>query len=282
MVRCFLFAVVLLLLTPSEGQTGIPSDTTGVDTTIVGDTAMAAQPLEQVSQQNGDLREGAPIDPLLVNPIEDWLLWLYLGQFLAIGVVKFLFPPLLQQLGRNIINFNIAFQSYRYRESEPTAIDLVLRINALLTFALMISFSLQHWFGLQPDWELLGTVAVFFIAFYFFRKLVNVLFGSIFSFGEVLNFTNFYSDYLIKGIGIAGFPFLWVFSFGSGFIQEITFYIFILLLGTFVIVRFLRGLKAGAPLFLGNGFHFILYICTLEIIPLLLICKVFAIHYKLV
>lgn len=275
-------SVLFLLLAMAWQLYGLPKTQAEIGHEPIPETVDEADELFLFMRSDtaiGTLEMGLPVARELTEPIETWLLWMLLVQLLGLGMVRYLFPPLVPQLVRTITNYNIALQRFRHSDKEPAAVDLILRVNALVTFSLMISLSLQFYFAFPFGWQPVTIVGIFLLAFYFFRKLIKYLVGSIFRFGEELSFVNFYSDYLIKGLGMASYPLLILFLFGSTIFQYGAFYLFILILIIFIIARFLRGLKAGTSLILGSSFHFILYICTLEIMPILLICKLFVMYY---
>jgi hypothetical protein len=276
---CLTFLILSLSLLIAGKQSSYGNIQGRLDTAEILKTVKDTSWQQSKDMPQEQLELGIPVAREVIQPIAPWILWLFFGQFLSIALARYLFPPLMNTLSRNITNYNIAWQSFRHSEQEPTAVDMILRINALITIAFMGVFSLVYYLEYAFSWQMVSAVAAVAVVFYMFRKLVMQLIGGIFRFGEVLRFTNFYSDYLIKGVGIVSFPLLLVYLFSSGIVQQMAIYLFILALAIFILLRFLRGLKAGWSLFLGSAFHFILYICTLEIIPLLLICKLFVMYF---
>jgi len=72
--------------------------------------------------------------------------------------------------------------------------------------------------------------------------------------------------------GVVAVPFVFIMAYGKGIPQSISFYALASLFIIMLILRFFRSLKV----FLNKGFsifYFILYLCALEIIPVLIVFK---------
>jgi len=95
----------------------------------------------------------------------------------------------------------------------------------------------------------------------------------VFGIDFILGFLQFYTDQLIKFFGLLAYPVTVLLAFLSGSVLLWLLYLAGGLFLLFLSIRFIRGIAVTSSLVKHHFFHIILYICTLEIIPFLLIFK---------
>ncbi len=87
---------------------------------------------------------------------------------------------------------------------------------------------------------------------------------------ETYNFVVFNTN---KALGFILLPLLFLVAYVPSSAQLTAFYASVILLGLIYIYRTLKGLAAAASLILFRKFHFIVYLCAVEIAPILILLK---------
>ena len=87
---------------------------------------------------------------------------------------------------------------------------------------------------------------------------------------EAYNFIIFSTN---KALGFILLPLLFLVAYVPSGAQYTAFYASIILLGLIYMYRTLKGLAAAASLILFRKFHFIVYLCAVEIAPMLILLK---------
>jgi hypothetical protein len=97
--------------------------------------------------------------------------------------------------------------------------------------------------------------------------------GNLFPFKKEIGFYQFNEVQINRLAGIGVLPFLFIISFSPEFLSVIALKVSLLLLSGLLVFRYLRGFVIGRDFFTNNKFHFLIYICALEIAPLVIIIK---------
>lgn len=211
---------------------------------------------------------------LLLN--NDWITLVFLIIFLLLVVAKLIYKERLFEL------FTLFFsKKYFLKYSKETPL-IFNGFNALLFVMLNIILSLIILvFTLQYKPELIENQGFYFFLkinigvtlFFFFRFLLGFLLGLLFSVKQQqlsLSFAKI--SYLFNSM-LFILPFL-LFTF---FIKKHNFLVFqftILLFTTLLIIRYIFVFRTNKNLLYKQWSNFFLYLCALEIAPLLLILKI--------
>jgi hypothetical protein len=182
---------------------------------------------------------------------------------------------------------NIFTSSYNYRSSisfqrdntkTPKMIRHLHNLNYIISFSSFITISIIK-LNIIPIINILGlifAISIILFLLFSFHKIINFIVGNLFYTTSVSSEYNFNLSIFNQMTGIIFIPVLLAISF-SGFpiffiITGISTYFIIL------IMRILRLLKIN---FENNIslFYLFLYLCTLEIIPILVLYKVFKIVF---
>jgi len=211
---------------------------------------------------------------LLLN--NDWITIVFLAIFLLLVVVKLLYKERLFELAT-------LFFSKRYFLKYGKEIPLIFNgFNSLLFLILNLVLSLMILvFAIEYKSELIGNQSLLFFLkinigvalFFFFRFLVGFLLGLLFDIKQhqlMLSFAKM--SYLFNTVLII-VPFL-LFTF---FIKKHNFLVFqftLLLFSTLLIIRYIFVFRTNKSSLHNRWSNFFLYLCALEIAPLLLILKI--------
>lgn len=179
-----------------------------------------------------------------------------------------------------IINSNLGQQIYRDREFSANIFKLLTFFNFAVITGLLIYLLAVH-FGVNLIFDNLildtsAAIALVILA-YFLKGLVYKTVGIIFRFSTALDFFRFNSLVIYQLLGIALFPLVILAVFGKPPVNDWALYASLVVVCIALFIRLIKGFSVLGML---RGFHilyFLLYICALEIAPVLIIYKLFSI-----
>lgn len=129
----------------------------------------------------------------------------------------------------------------------------------------------------QYDLLLLLMVMTIIVAFvYLVRFLLLKMAGWVFQIPDIISAYIFNIALFNRILGILFIPFTIIITFGSGFWVQMAFVLILLIAFLFYLFRFVRSRQVFGHFLRFSKFHFILYLCASEIIPLAIIIKVIA------
>lgn len=206
----------------------------------------------------------------------DWMTIVLLLAYLIMAFARYNFPKRVNQLVESV--FVKRSRTHLHREGNPfnEQVALALGLIYLLTSSLLIFVLLEryHWLPVELVRSELLYIFIVIInaAFWLLKAIANRLLAHIFKTYEAT------SNYLLNNL---------LFSFVLGIFLLITlpFVIYIesdlilnLVAGSVVVLLFykvIRGILIGLSIARFPAFYLFLYLCMLEVAPLLLLAKVF-------
>ncbi|NPD46664.1 MULTISPECIES: DUF4271 domain-containing protein [unclassified Lentimicrobium] len=235
-----------------------------------------AYSLDSVSQESisvFDTFEGQITPQNLNKAVEgsystDWLSLTFLGIVIYLIVVRFLFN----------FNFSEAFKGlFKIESLDQVSFEkLTQNTGYILTPISSIVYAYYVYFFINPNYLQLDLdylflvfafiISVLFILKVFLEKIISLLFNS------RKTFQSYFSDHLYM-LGISGLfqlPFIVIFVY-SQMVFFLWFSLAILLL--FWLFRLLRGVIIGYNQSQFSKSYIFLYLCSLEILPILWACK---------
>jgi hypothetical protein len=186
-----------------------------------------------------------------------------------------------KQLRENItvlFNMNLGQQIFRDREFSLNMFSILLYINAILVIGIYI-FQLTNYFHISLPFSttilnIAFCIAVF-PAIYLLKTIVYLLVKTVYSFDTPLQYFRFNSLIIYQLLAVALLP--CVILLAS--VEEPLLYwvvaVSLVITGIAFFTRFLKGILIAASFVKFHILYFLLYICALEIAPLLIVYKVF-------
>lgn len=207
----------------------------------------------------------------------DWMLGLIILVLIIFGWLRVGFGRYVQLAVQTAFNF---YTAKRVREESNILRSRIFHFMNLLFFINLALFVTQ-WFDYK-NWELLGLSGIFlFLAFFAFVIVVYSLRGAIMAVIDFLflakgSFMYYTSTIFIynRMIGLLLLPLIAVIPFINPQVTPWLFYAGFLVVVFFYVFRIFRGLNFGIKNRL-SIFYLILYLCALEILPLLVLYKLF-------
>jgi hypothetical protein len=240
------------------------------------------------ASQNAEIEPNKPATPNLVTPEksksnksseEKYRQFLFVTLLVLMVIVTLIFTifrSVISASYRGFLNDNILGQLHRDQRgiaSFPFQILYLLFFVNLGTFVFLIlrhfgiSLSESNLYGLL---FCIGGVSLVFLLKHILLKIVSGIFPIQKEIG-VYSFTIIVFNIIL---GIALLPFIIFISYGTEELISSIMYGSFALIGIFYIFRSLRVLFIGNRFLAYHKFHFLLYICTVEIVPLLILLKV--------
>ena len=213
----------------------------------------------------------------------DWITYVFLAILLFLSVLKILFNDrLVNTTAFFLSKKNISTYFNKENQLYFSLFQLLFFIVNLLTLSLLLFF-LNEFVQLITTYSSLKIffMIVISVSMYFsFRFLLSLFLAFIFDLSAVYKKIAFTKINYFNNLTLCLLPFL-VFTAYSNNLNylplKITFFIFIILL----IIRYVLFLTNNKKLIINNLFYFILYLCALEIVPIVLILKLILCHLSM-
>jgi hypothetical protein len=201
--------------------------------------------------------------------------------FLLLGLLRQAFTQYFNNFFRVFFRSTLKQRQEREQLVQSPLPSVLLNCFFVLSVGLYITFLLSHFQHLaNGNFWLQYVYCMGAIAFIYITKFLGLkLTGWLFHVNEITESYIFIVFIINKMMGIVLLPFVVLFAFTTGDVYtaslDISWIIIALLFG----YRFILSYEAVRKEIKLNPFHFILYICAFEIVPLLLIYKLLLIIF---
>jgi Domain of unknown function (DUF4271) len=206
----------------------------------------------------------------------DGLFYLLVLLLFYFAVIKLFFAKYLANL--LTIFFRASMRHQQLREQVLQSPFPSLLLNNLFVFSggLYGAFLLQYNNVGNPQsfWMHFGYCALGLTALYLLKFLILRVIGWVFNVSRAVDTYLFVVFMTNKIIGVFLLPILVLISFAGPGLTEVALTVSVIMIGIFYIYRFVASYATLHKEIKISGLHFILYLCALEIAPLLLIYKV--------
>jgi len=213
----------------------------------------------------------------------DGLFYLLVGVVALIGFIRVSFPKYFQNL------FSLFFQtSFRQKQTRDQLLQdnlasLLMNLLFIISGSIFIALiaQRQNWINLDFWWLLLYCAAILG-CIYLVKYLFLLFSGWVFNEKEAAGTYLFVVFLSNKIIGIMLVPFVLILAFSSMVLAEVAITVSLLIVGGMFLYRYVASLGTIRTSLKVNALHFFLYLCAVEVLPLLLMYKVlfnFIRHY---
>lgn len=215
------------------------------------------------------------INPAPLVPFQpDWIFWVFLGIFTVIAWIQVFYGPRL----RVILSALFSSRHLRQLEREGDLPNERISIALSLVYVFTISMFLYEVMILIfhqtsssiPPFQLYILLALAVTGFWAFKLFMMNLLSVIF---KTENTNKSYLVNIIVAISSLGLLILPFLIFSIYLKSEWLLYIILGLIGIFSVYRIVKGFIIGLSLTRFSYFFLFIYLCTLEILPLLIAAK---------
>lgn len=210
---------------------------------------------------------------------KDILFYALLFIVIILAIVKLIFPRYVKNIFAII--FQTQFRQIQTREQllQDNVASMLLNILFIITGSFFIALSLDTiGFAAHGFWQLVLSSLIALTSIYLFKLLFTQFLGWIFNKSAAAKNYNFVVFMINKVVGIVLIPFLFLISFSDVFIAQKIIVVSLIIVGILLLLRLFLTFKNTSSILKINAFHFFLYFCCVEILPLLIMFK-FLKHY---
>jgi hypothetical protein len=206
----------------------------------------------------------------------NWVLFVGMASIMLLLSLKFYYQKFVTKVVNTMVNFQLADNMLREKSIIVRRAFFMMNLNYILVFSLFIlivaSFFGFSYSGSKVTDYFLTLVLV--TALIMTRLLVFYLVGYIFEWMPAV-IAHIHNSYLVnKNLGLLLFPIIFAAVFTSQALSGILIYTGLVIVLLATLFKLIRGFQ----IIIRNGillFYAILYLCTLELLPLILGVKVF-------
>ena len=205
----------------------------------------------------------------------DWVLYFSLGFLLILAWLRLIYTKFIVNIFSATVNYQLAQKVFREAGIVQWRISLFLNVFYFLSTGIFLYLVIDY-FEYYPaelaGLKLLGGIYGFLMAYSLFRFIILKATGKVFNKSTLFNEAIFHNLLFNKITGVVVLPFILLIAYTRGIYQDISIYAGLASLVGLYFMRFIRMFifvkKSNVLLF-----YFILYLCTLEIMPVLVIIK---------
>ena len=205
---------------------------------------------------------------------KDALFYLLVGMILIYGFVNNIYPQYFQKLFSQFSQSSMRMMQNREQLLQNNFASLLLNLCFILSFSLMASLLIYNRHLLPISfWLVYFYLCLFFTSLYLGKYICLEIAGAIFSTKELVKTYVFVVFMINKVLGILLLPFILILAFanpiyfpaaiiGAGGLSVLLF-----------LYRYLFSLTSVRNKLHISSFHFFLYLCAFEILPLMILYK---------
>jgi Domain of unknown function (DUF4271) len=295
---------------PSAFNIGVPNPTTGTlpQTTTATPTQAATPevPLLNTSSNPFEILRGASVSPdsasktaintapqnleqlpsaLLDKKVysKNFLFWVFMITLMLMAFVVANARSMISSSYTAIISDNamrlMNKQAFGWGNAIYLALYALFWINGgIFAYLLMSYFGVKSPYGQTVTFlSCIGGVAMIFIL----KHMLLFIIAHVFPIEKEMKTYNFIV--LTAGVllGMLLMPFNVLIAYSPSGFSEVFIYLAFAIIGMVYLVRSLRSLTIAAPHMMENRFHFLLYLCTVEIAPLMVLAKIISLGMKM-
>jgi hypothetical protein len=152
--------------------------------------------------------------------------------------------------------------------------SLLMNIGFILSFSLMATLFIfnKHLLPLS-FWEVYGYICLFFATLYIGKYLFLLLAGYVFNTMELVQTYVFVIFMINKVLGILLIPFILILAFAKPYFYDFAIVGSAVLAVLLILYRYLFSITTVRNKLHISSFHFFLYLCAFEIVPILILYK---------
>jgi hypothetical protein len=206
----------------------------------------------------------------------DWVIWVILLSLTMLALARFLFPARMQQYFKVILGMRFFNQMERDGTFFNETLNYLLLLNYLAAVALLITLSLFHFLEPGQPLEALHPVAVYLLVFAIlglFYPLKSLLTGFLAWVFKTQGLNSIYQKNLFLYNHLTGILLLPFVAYAAYQGAVLALYMGWGLVAAGVLLKVFRYIFVANRIGGFSGYYIILYLCGVELAPLLVIIK---------
>ncbi len=206
---------------------------------------------------------------------KDELFYILAGAIALLAFIKIIFPKYFTNMFGLFFQTTLRSKQTRDQLLQNALASLLMNFLFIACGGIYIALVVQikGWVSVDFWWLILYS-AIILAIIYAIKFAFLQFIGWVFNTKEAANTYIFIVFLSNKIIAVALLPFLLILAFTGGQLAEVAFIISLFFVGGMLLYRYLVSMASVRSDLSINPLHFFLYLCTVEILPLLLIYKV--------
>lgn len=201
-------------------------------------------------------------------------LWIVVALFLFV-IIRLLYKRDFQELFQSLMNKQLATQINRNKGTSMSNFSLMLLLIAVVNLSVMTMYTLLYFYGEMNHYTIQFFIKLIFLFTFFLVLKVLVVNTLGFLFEEEEAAEGYVNDFMmiVKVLGIAVFPTVLMIYVASKSDAYMFVYLFLVIVILNVLIFVWRGLSTSIQMMYKSVYHFLLYVCTVEILSVFLLIK---------
>ncbi len=202
---------------------------------------------------------------------------LIFGIITLLGLILLVFgvslnQPKVQRFFQSLYNTNTLKSLFRNTKTIFELQHIVLYFLFIVNGSLFLALILDHFFGytIIQYW----LIPLCLLGVYIVRHIIMALISFVFTFSTTVDVYNYSIGTHNIALGIILFPFIIGLQFGAASIQSILIYFGLIIIGVIYLLRQFKGLLLAITIRDFNLIYFFIYLCAVEIAPILVILRI--------
>jgi len=214
------------------------------------------------------------INELRIAPSFDSRFYLIIGMLFYLAFIKVTFPKYFSNVFQLIFQSPIRQKQTREQLQQNNLASLFSNILFILNASIFVSLLAvkNAWVDLSL-YSCIGYSAVGFTALYSFKFLFLWLSGWLFSQGEAIGNYSFIVFLTNKVMGVFLIPAILLLAFSPVSVQDLAYNGALIVISILFVYRYLVSFSIVRSSLKVSAFHFFLYLCTCEVLPMLVLYK---------
>ncbi len=207
-------------------------------------------------------------------PDKDFLFYSIFGLLFLFAFVHNVYPQYFPKLFSQFNQSSLRMLQNREQLLQNNLASLLMNIGFILSFSLMATLLIfnRHLLPLS-FWEGYGYICLFFTSLYLGKYLFLLLAGYTFNTMELVQTYVFVIFMINKVLGILLIPFILILAFAKPYLHDFAMVGSAVLAVLLILYRYLFSLTTVRNKLHISSFHFFLYLCAFEIVPILILYK---------
>jgi hypothetical protein len=214
------------------------------------------------------------INELRIAPSFDGRFYLIMGMLFYLAFIKVTFPKYFSNLFQLIFQSPIRQKQTRAQLQQNNLASLFSNILFILNASIFVSLVAvkNAWVDLSL-YTCIAYSAVGLTALYLFKFLFLWLSGWLFSQGEAIGNYSFIVFLTNKVMGVFLIPAILLLSFSPVSVQDFAYNSALIVISILFVYRYIVSFSIVRASLKVSAFHFFLYLCTCEVLPMLVLYK---------
>lgn len=214
------------------------------------------------------------INELRIAPSFDGRFYLIMGMLFYLAFIKVTFPKYFSNLFQLIFQSPIRQKQTREQLQQNNLASLFSNILFILNASIFVSLVAvkNAWVDLSL-YTCIAYSAVGLTALYLFKFLFLWLSGWLFSQGEAIGNYSFIVFLTNKVMGVFLIPAILLLSFSPVSVQDFAYNSALIVISILFVYRYIVSFSIVRASLKVSAFHFFLYLCTCEVLPMLVLYK---------